>query len=146
MTLWDISHGGLCLISRAHGVAIPASESLSVWLYDPLNRDRLRLRVSLSWIKQEGDDTLIGLQFRPAAAGPRGASSRATWARAADPAAGPALQPGPPGPWRYRLQPAAGPPGPRRRTGPARHPAHSPPTSARNPGPCGPGPAQSKPA
>jgi len=38
--LWDISRCGRCLISRAQEMAIPASESLSVRLYDPHNRDR----------------------------------------------------------------------------------------------------------
>jgi hypothetical protein len=72
VTLWDISRGGLCLISRAKEVAIPASESLSVRLYDPLNRDSLRLRGSLSWIRQEGNETLIGLEFRPGTSLPKG--------------------------------------------------------------------------
>ena len=72
VTLWDISRGGLCLISRTHEVEIAPSESLSVRLYDPLNRDSLRLRATLSWIRQEGQETLIGLEFRPGTSLPKG--------------------------------------------------------------------------
>lgn len=72
VTIWDISRGGLCLVCRAQQLMLPQAENVSVRLYDPAGRDSLRLKATLCWIKHEGGDTYIGLEFRPGTTLPRG--------------------------------------------------------------------------